>query len=731
MSEYGERGAGAAGARRSAADLKRELTADLKELHRRSGLSLRSVVHRAKEIGRPFALATISDKLNGRRPLDPAFVEAIVRVCHRPPGEPDPAPWLARLAAIEVAAARERQEQPVARHRVGLPTPVAGAFQPRKDLARLLRNLRGGHTVVLNGLGGVGKTQLAAGAAHRLWARRQLDLLVWVPATSAGSIVTGYARAADVLGLDEDSSPGAAAAFLAWLAEPHGYRWLIVLDDLTDPVDLRGLWPPADNGSTIVTTRRRDAALAHDGRRAITVGLFNPAESLGYLHDRLDGDQRQLVGAVELAADLGHLPLALAQAAAYIKDLHLDCAAYRVRLSGRRLADAVPEPGALPDDYPAQVATTWSLSIDDANRLRPAGLARPVLELAALLGPHDIPAGVFSAEATTTHLGKQHRPGTTPEDALDAISCLHRFSLVGFDETAGTVRVHQILQRAVREATSTPDTAELAVVAADALLSIWPEVERDAAFVQMLRTNTEALLANAGQALWADGMHQVLFRAGNSLTPTGLTSAALAHWQKLLPTAQLRLGAEHPDTLSIRNNLAWSHGRAGDAPRAVRELRELLEVRRRVLGPEHINTLATVHGIAVWLAETDDLPGAIAMGRELVGDYLRVFGADHRDTLNTRFVLANWLGAGESATVAAQEFTPLVEDYQRLLGADHPETLDARFNLGFWLARAGRTEEAVPVLQLLLADVERVLSPEHDDALLIKQLLGELGAGER
>lgn len=38
-------------------------------------------------------------------------------------------------------------------------------------------------------------------------------------------------------------------------------RWLIVLDDVTDPADLNGLWPPASpHGRILVTTRRRDAA---------------------------------------------------------------------------------------------------------------------------------------------------------------------------------------------------------------------------------------------------------------------------------------------------------------------------------------------------------------------------------------------------------------------------------------------------------------------------------------
>jgi hypothetical protein len=57
--------------------------------------------------------------------------------------------------------------------------------------------------------------------------------------------------------------------------------------------------------------------------------------------------------AEELAADLGHLPLALAQAAAHIADRESSCAAYRHLFADRHrtLAELMPEREALPDDH--------------------------------------------------------------------------------------------------------------------------------------------------------------------------------------------------------------------------------------------------------------------------------------------------------------------------------------------------------------------------------------------
>ncbi|MEV0615093.1 hypothetical protein AB0I81_17335 [Nonomuraea sp. NPDC050404] len=61
--------------------------------------------------------------------------------------------------------------------------------------------------------------------------------------------------------------------FLIWADTTTA--WLVVLDDLSELQDLRGLWPPAcPVGTTLVTTRRRDAALAAPRRRLVEVGLL-------------------------------------------------------------------------------------------------------------------------------------------------------------------------------------------------------------------------------------------------------------------------------------------------------------------------------------------------------------------------------------------------------------------------------------------------------------------------
>ncbi|MFD5426768.1 FxSxx-COOH system tetratricopeptide repeat protein [Streptomyces sp. NPDC127084] len=629
-------------------------------------------------------------------------------------------------------------------HWIGVVPREADCFEQRDALQRLQRALGEEATLaptqVITGPGGVGKTQLAAHYARAAWKAGSIDLLVWINASSRSSLITGYGRAGvEVAGADGRDLEGAAARFLAW-AETTDRRWLVVLDDVSNTADLRGLWPPAHPGSqerALITTRRRDAALISPSRERFGLGPFTPSEAHSYFaraltaHGRApDPDEIDV-----LVSKLGCLPLALAQARAFLVDMALTCSQYRERLedNGQALCDLFPEEGSLPDDQENSVATTWRLAIERADKLTPAGVARPLLEIASVLDPNGVPLSVLTsppalaylaARRAETHTTAEVQP--TGHDVMRAVRCLHRMSLAdhGSESPTDNLRIHALVQRATRESLPSATRDTVARACADALLHAWPPTAvHGNALATMLRANAEALMGHAEEALWSNGCHELLLRTGTSLGECGMPQLANAYFARLTARAEARLGGrEHPDVLFCRHLTAWWRGVAGDPSGAASATSEAVAGLATALGPEHPDVLAARNSLAYWQGAAGDPRGAAAATESLLADLHRVLGPDHQETLTARSTMTWWLGMTGEWRKAATETQELLNDLMRVLGPDHPHTLSARADHARWRGTAGAPSEARTALTELLTDLTRIFGPDH------LQTLGTRGA---
>ena len=154
--------------------------------------------------------------------------------------------------------------------------PLAGSYSARQETGVDPASLPPGRTTVLlppddgaarslRGLGGTGKTHLAATVARGYLDQGAAGLVVWVTATSQDAVIGSYARAWHDLGMPApaEGPQRAAAQFRDWLASTD-QPWLVVLDDLSDAGTLEDLWPRGGAGRVLVTTNRRDAVQRPD-----------------------------------------------------------------------------------------------------------------------------------------------------------------------------------------------------------------------------------------------------------------------------------------------------------------------------------------------------------------------------------------------------------------------------------------------------------------------------------
>ncbi|MFD5033116.1 tetratricopeptide repeat protein [Streptomyces sp. NPDC058220] len=618
---------------------------------------------------------------------------------------------------------------------------LASAFQSRPEVRGALLATRAPApgvvpTHVLVGGGGTGKTQLAASIAYRALDAQddRRDLVIWVTAVSRGTIQLTYAEAARRLaipGTTGDDVVRDADVLLSWLTAGTK-SWLVVLDDIADVHDVNDLWPRGSGGKghVVATTRRKDPALTGGGRAVVDVRTFTPAESTAYLTERLSsaGFGHLLDGSVaDLAEALGHLPLALSHAAAYlIRKQRVTCDGYLARYVEQSTSLAELLPGwADAEAYGRPVTVTLTLGLEAADALPPEGAARAVLQVAAMLDPAGHPVQLWDTPSIAEFVARLARPGATAraisaEHIWDACLALHSYGLLHIDSSSGhrAVNVHAITARAVRETIGPGDLSYVAEAAADALTEMWPAHNHlDAGLVAILRANVDALARCAADQLWASGRYRLLYRAGDSLFDAGLQVAAVEYWRQMAGSAARFLGAGHPDALGARARIGRAQGHAGDPAAAVCTLRQVATEQTELLGADHPSTLASLQDLARWRGHGGDASGALAATREVLAARRRVLGPLHPDTLASRATLARWRGETGNAAGAAAGLEEVFEDMLTVLGADHSATLKARNNLGYWRGEAGDAAGAAQALEALLEDRVRVLGPDHPDTL--------------
>ncbi|HEY4993529.1 MAG TPA: FxSxx-COOH system tetratricopeptide repeat protein, partial [Nakamurella sp.] len=349
-----------------------------------------------------------------------------------PPVAGDPRPITAHDAdhpEKAVAAQRRRVSNVPARN---------PHFTGRADLLdRVHRQLRVDPNALavqaLYGLGGVGKTQLAIEYAHRYAA--DYDLVWWIDAEHPVLIPDQFLGLAGRLGLPTDA---VAAEVLTRVLTELGARsrWLLIFDNAEHPTDIAG-YRPAGTGHVLVTSRTPGWG-ALGGR--IEVDVLDRSDTVALLRARIP--EMTMETADKLAAELGDLPLAAAQAAGYLEQTALPAADYLRRLRSHR-AGLLAAGDVL--DYQGRVDTTWAISLERLHAINPAAVA--LLEISAFLAPEPIPLSLFTEHPDL--LDEPLRSIATDPDALaDTVGALVGFSLARRGRDG--FQLHRLVQTVIR-----------------------------------------------------------------------------------------------------------------------------------------------------------------------------------------------------------------------------------------------------------------------------------------
>jgi tetratricopeptide (TPR) repeat protein len=594
---------------------------------------------------------------------------------------PDQLSKLVERSLRELASARDRPGPlpPGSVLRMWSVPACNPGFTGRDGMLAAVRDrlLAGDRAVVqaLHGMGGVGKTQLAIEYAHRF--ADSYDVAWWVNAEQAGLIGDQFAALGMALGCIQ---PGAGsetvrAAVLADLRQRG--RWLLVFDNAEDPADIRS-WLPGGGGHVLITTRER--AWAEIGA-PVEVDVLARTESVAILRDRVAG-----LGAFDadrLAAQLGDLPLAVAQAAGFMAETGTPAAQYLnlLRIQAGQLLDQAA-PGS---SYPRSLAAATRLAADRLDGEDPA--AAQLASVCAFLAPDPIPEDLFTG-APGELPGELAARAADPLAWRQTLAHLARQALARIDQH-GLV-MHRLTQAILRDrltaeqAAATSACSEAVLAAADPgdppNPVTWPR------WAQLMPHLLAADLADspvlrsmARNACW------YLLARGDTRTAHPLVADLRHHWRD-------QLGDDHEHTLKAATFLAWALRDMGRHTEA-RELDEdTLARSRRVLGEDHPESLGSANNLAVDLKNLSEYQEARELDEDTLARSRRVLGEDHTYTLSAAsFVAMDLRMLGEY-----QEARELDEDTlarrRRVLGEDHPYTLDAASNLAADLRALGEAD---------------------------------------
>ena len=188
-----------------------------------------------------------------------------------------------------------------------------------------------------------------------------------------------------------------------------------------------------------------------------------------------------------------------------------------------------------------------------------------------------------------------------------------------------------------------------------------------------------------------------------------------------LPAARLHHTAQ--EVLTIKQALATVATEAGDFGGAIEILEDAAEESGRLLGADHPDTLRSRNNLALTYQAAGRLNEAIPLLEKTLTDRERLLGPNHPHTLTSRNNLALVYRAAGRLNDAIPLFEKTLATQEELLGANHPNTLTSRNNLASAYYAAGRINDAIPLFEENLTAQTQILGPNHPDTLISRRNL--------
>jgi tetratricopeptide (TPR) repeat protein len=614
-------------------------------------------------------------------------------------------------------------------------------------LARLHALLNGGsgaalaQTQALCGLGGIGKTQTALEYASRY--RESYQTVLWTRADTYELLLSELAAIAGLLQLpeaDEQDQRKSVEAVKRWLNEQR--RWLLILDNVEDVAMLSDVLPSGERGHVLLTMRSQITGTLVE---RIDLGLMEPEEGAFLLLRRakliaLDVPWEQVPerlhsDARSVAELLGGLPLALDQAGAYLEETACRLSDYMDHYQSRR-ASLLARRGEPRTDHPESVTTTFTLLLEQIERIHPA--AADLLRLCAFFHPDAIPEEIFTEHADA--LGPTLQPVAVDPLAWDAtMNALRRFSLVQRDAETRTICIHRLIQAVIRESMDEHTQHQWGKRAIQALNHVFPDMDESSSWHQYVRYLPHAQSCSAFIAQWqlsSPEAARLLYQTARALHKSGHYTQAERFHEQALVMRQYTLGPDHHAVAQSLNALGILYFSLNRYRQAEPLFRRSLAILEQALGPAHPEVATCLNALGLLANFEDNYPKAEELLQRALTIREQAFGmhplvAQSLGNLGSLYLDYGQYSQAEALLTRAQTL------FERTLGPEHPDLVINLDSLAALSIKQGRYLQAESLCQRALALRDQHFgteNPHHADTLTLladlSERRGEYGRAE-
>ena len=630
---------------------------------------------------------------------------------------------------IIISAAEGRAKGSTPRNHVFANVPERNhLFTGRANLIENIRELFGdetakvatnGNICALTGLGGVGKSSLAAEYAHRM--QPLYAGVWWAHAENRETLLSGLADLAIALGTTTRSCSNMEEAANDALSQLQrsSLPWLLIFDNVQSPNDIRGL-TPSTGAHVLITSKWPDwRNTAHE----ILLDVFTTGMSSSFLLEHTGQTDKK--AAEHLANALGCLPLALDHAASFCRRTGMGFRSYTNLLED--LVERAPRGATYPDSVGASV----ELALNEAISRCP--YSEEVIEIISCFASDGIPVHNLDTEQLSV-LNK-----------ADAIAALAEVSLVRVENRLGrsTISVHRLVQLVVRKRLQYCDRFEFTASIAIKLLREWfpdstkqidtncwaeasellphvlavldiaPESIRFQIETAQLMDNTGRYLVSRASFKEAEQLFQGALRvyealqirqssrASKTLVSLALVLHETGRFEEaepfareavdIIPIDENRAEENRADALTLLGRILRSCNKAEEAESCYLEA---LSIYERTKGPDHHQYGSGLNNLALLFFETGRLREAEPLFRQSLEVFRNNLGSEHPDVARATHNLADLMAGLDEHEKAEQLFHDALAVTEKLLGRNHPEVATTLHNLAKSQLVLGKIESA-------------------------------------